>query len=201
MVDQVFGEYELIGASILIGATVVLLTTVLYCCCYCWEGRRNKPVVYGRIREVSGHVGGRKRPFSVDPFLLSHVEFQRRFEDELAKILYCLGTDKATPSFVDNQSIKFTDVEGRECVRKYSVDYRWLLKHFSMNARRYAFALTGTTDPQLQDVITRCKNILPLEELVQRLQDECRPYSDVPNMQRFERSARQLEWWVPARGT
>lgn len=161
------------------GLAVVVLTSLLYCCCRYWErGRHKKPTVYGKLREVTGHVGGKKKVFRVDPFLYSHVEFQRKFEDELAKMLYCLGTEVAMPTFETDASIKFTDMEGRECARRYSVDYRWLLKHFSVNARRYAFMLSGTTDPQLQDTITRCRDILPVEELLQRLQDERRPYSE-----------------------
>ena len=167
---------ERVELLLLVGVPVLFVTTLL-CCCY-KRSSYKKPMLYGKIREVSGHVGGKKKLLTIDPFMYSHVEFQRKFADELARLLYCLGTEVATPFIESDHFIRFTDVEGRECPRQYSTDYRWLLKHFSVNARRYAFLLTGTTNPQLQEVITRCKNILPLEELVQRVQDECRPYSD-----------------------
>ena len=146
--------------ALIIALLVVMFTTCIYCCYHTIRLRvQKKTKVLGRVRDITSHVG-RKKVFWVDPFRPSNLDYQRRFEDELTKLLYIMGTEVVLP-ISETFGIAFQDYEGGRS-EKFILDYRWMLKHFFHNGREYSFLLTGTKDQRRKDSVIRY-NSSPLE--------------------------------------
>ena len=101
---------------------------------------------YGLSRKGITHVAGKKHVYTIYPFCPSIIDFQRRFEDELTVFLHLLGTRFALPRLDRlEERVEFKSGDGSH---EYSLDLRWLLRHFAGNASKYALLLTSTSSHQ-----------------------------------------------------
>lgn len=108
---------------------------------------RDKARPLGPIRKVQDTVTGEPE-YSLDPLCPSNMDFQRRAEDEAAKFFHKL-IDYASKL---SKKINYEDPEAREkkkgergitqdpekVLGKYSLDFRWQMKHFYFNRTIYS---------------------------------------------------------------
>lgn len=117
--------------------------------------------VTGDPKVLGAHVQVQKSPsdsYRIDPFRPSVLDYQRKFEDELTKLLnrlvhYC--QDKCphiTFSFQDTQGNQCTPAVG---MAQGDLDLYWLVKHIEYNAACYARVIYVQQD----FIVEKCKKL------------------------------------------
>ena len=112
-----------------------------------------KTRLLGPLRTVRDTVTGLAE-YTLNPFCPSNMEFQRRGEDEISKLLHLVVLYASRLKL----QIKYEDPQQREqgahgdadrAVGKFSLDFRWLMKHLEYNRSIYSKGVFNSSIPEV----------------------------------------------------